>query len=282
MQNTAVTVFYDRHSHNPELTNSFAGSGLIKTVRTSSNPLSKLHPCYIKSMDEKFYRRFLKVQQEIYNRGEKAKWKIPSYVDKHRGDLGLLPEDTEIRAWQIPPSSAMFLHFLSLTNGARSILELGTSVGYSTIWLALTAKQTKGHVYGTEFFKEKAAIAKSNFKKAGLAEFITLYERDIKDVLQNWPKTKKIDFVFMDADQQHYAGYIDLLYPLLKDKGVIAVDNVGDFPHHMKAFLKKIAKLKNAATYMLNIDHGILLIAKGRGANLIPFLKDKFIKKYFG
>jgi predicted O-methyltransferase YrrM len=232
-------------------------------------------------MDKRFIKGFLKLQAEIYRKGEKSKWKIPRGVDKKKGDMGLLPEDKDIGAWQVPPSSAMLLHFLSLSNGSKVILELGTSVGYSTVWLALTAKETKGHVYGTEFFKEKAQVAKANFKKIGLEKFITLYEENIVDVLKGWDKSKKIDFVFMDADSQHYHNYLDVLWPLLSPKGIIAVDNVGDFPHHMKAFLRKIARLKNTATYMLNIDHGILLIAKNQGTNLIPFLEDEFTRKHF-
>jgi predicted O-methyltransferase YrrM len=67
----------------------------------------------------------------------------------------------------------------------------------------------------------------------------------------------------MDADQQNYHLYLDKLYPLLSSGGIIAVDNVGDFAHHMKRFLAQVARLKNVTTYILNIDHGILLIYKG-------------------
>jgi len=225
-------------------------------------------------MDKKFIEDFVKNSKEIYESGEKFVWPIPKGASKYKGDYGLLPEDEDIRSWQIPPSSAMLLRFLVLATKSKNILELGASVGYSTVWLGLAAKENGGHVYTTEILKDKAEIAKKNFKKASVEDNITLYEKPIFEVLETWPKDRKIDFVFMDADKQNYGEYLKLMYPLLSDHAIIVVDNVGDYPEHMEEFLKQTTTIEDAATYMLEIDHGIFLFVKGGGANLMPLLAD--------
>ncbi|MCG2700077.1 class I SAM-dependent methyltransferase [Candidatus Parcubacteria bacterium] len=226
-------------------------------------------------MDKKFIKNFIKKSKEIYQSGENFSWAIPMQADKYKGDFGLLPEDEEIRSWQIPPASAMLLRFLVLSQKAKNILELGASVGYSTIWLALAAKETGGHVHTTEIFKDKARIAKENFQKAGISNFVTLHEEKIFDVLNKWPKEKKIDFVFMDADKQNYGKYLKIMYPLLSDGAMIVVDNVGDYPEHMEKFLDMCRNIENAATYMLEFDHGLFMFVKGVGKNLLPYLSDE-------
>lgn len=226
-------------------------------------------------MDKKFIKNFIKRSKEIYQSGENFSWTIPKGANKYKGDFGLLPEDTSIMSWQIPPTSAMFLRFLVLSQKAKNILELGSSVGYSTVWLGLAAKETGGHVYSTEIFPQKAKIAKKNFKKAHLENTITLYEEKIFNVLKKWPKNRKIDFVFMDADKQNYGKYLKLMYPLLSKGAMIVVDNVGDYPEHMEDFLNMCREIKDAATYMLEFDHGLFMFVKGGGENLLPYLSDE-------
>jgi len=226
-------------------------------------------------MKEEFIKKFIKTSESIYKEGENFIWEIPKGVDKYKGEFGLLPEDNYIRSWQVPPSSAMLLRFLVLIKKAKNILELGASVGFSTIWLGLAAKEVGGHVYTTEIFDKKIKIARKNFKKSGLENYITLYESDIFDVLKNWPKNRKIDFVFMDADKQNYGKYLKMMYPLLSDGAIIVVDNVGDYPEHMEEFLEMCRSIKDAATYMLEIDHGLFMFIKSEGINLLPYLPDE-------
>lgn len=218
-------------------------------------------------MDKELLSNFLKVSKEVVKQSKTISWPIPEGVDQTKGEFGLLPEDSIIEAWQIPTSSAMLLRFFVLVQKAKTILELGTSIGFSTIWLALGAKEVSGHVYTTEIFSEKAEIAKQNFQRAGVIEYITLFEQDILEVLQNW-KQEKIDFVFMDADKQRYGQYLDEMYPLLSDNALIVVDNVGNYRRYMKDFLDRCAKLENSAVHFLDIDNGLLLILKNGGTNL--------------
>ncbi len=210
-------------------------------------------------------KNFLKVSKRIEGLNRRLRWKVPAGTDMGKGELGLFPKCKWIKPWQIPRSSAKFLEFMVRSTGSKVILELGTAIGYSTIWLGKGATETGGHVYGTEVFKPKIELAKKHFKEAGLTNYITLYEKDILQVLKNWDKEKKIDFVFMDADKQNYHKYIELLLPLLKKSSLIVVDNVGDYPQYMSSFLKLVNKLTKSGkiiSYTIKVDHGLMLIKK--------------------
>src|SRR5262245_25038890 len=115
-----------------------------------------------------FIQKFLVTSEKVQELGKTASWPIQEGADKNKGHLGLLPEDESIGAWQIPPTTAQLLRFLVLSKNAKTILELGTSIGYSTMWLALGVKETGGHVYGTEIFEPKAVLAENHLKEAGV------------------------------------------------------------------------------------------------------------------
>lgn len=215
-----------------------------------------------------FIKNFLSVSDKVHELGKTITWDIPETADKNRGDFGLLPEDVSIGAWQIPPSSAQMLRFMVLATKAKTILELGTSIGFSTMWLALGAKENGGHVYGTEIFEEKADLAEQNLKEAGVNDLVTILRKDILEVLKEWETEKKIDFVFMDADKQRYDQYLEKLIPLLSDNGVIMVDNVGNYPQHMQPFLDMCKARTEVVVHFLNIDFGLLMIVKSDATNL--------------
>lgn len=218
-------------------------------------------------MDKRFLEKFIQASNEVVRQSKTTSWPIPPTADKTKGDLGLLPDDPSIEAWQIPASSAMLLRFLVLATKSKTIFELGTSIGFSTMWLALGAKETGGRVYTTEIFAPKAELAKKNFKAAGISEQIELIERDITEVLKSW-KQGPIDFVFMDADKQRYVRYLELMFPVLADHALIVVDNVGNYRQYMLDFLKSVGKLEKSAVHFLNVDNGLLLISKNAGENL--------------
>src|SRR3989344_2758027 len=94
-------------------------------------------------------------------------------------------------------STGQFLRMLILATKARQVLELGCSLGYSAIWMALAVKENGGHVYTTEIDKQRAHLAKEHFAETKLSNAITLFAEDIFEVLANW-NHGEIDFVFID------------------------------------------------------------------------------------
>ncbi len=158
-------------------------------------------------------------------------------------------------------STGQFLHILLLAIKAKQVLELGCSLGYSAIWMALAVKENNGHVYTTEIDNQRANLAKKHFDETKLNNTITLYEKDIFEVLSDW-NHEKIDFVFIDAKKEDYSKYYELVLPLLKNGGLIIADDVGKFKEQVKPFLEKVSKDNNIVSQFLDLDDGLMLIYK--------------------
>lgn len=161
----------------------------------------------------------------------------------------------------VPHSTGQFLHMLLLATKAKQVLELGCSIGYSTIWMALAVKENKGHVYTTEIDKQRAHLAKEHFNETKLNDSITLYEKDIFEVLANW-NHGEIEFVFIDAKKEDYLRYYEQVLPLLKKGGLIIADDVGKFKEQVKPFLEEVKNDSNVVSQFLDLDDGLMLIYK--------------------
>lgn len=173
-----------------------------------------------------------------------------------------------IRLWSVPQSTAELLEFLVLATKSKNILEIGTSAGYSTLYLAMGATYTKGRVFTIEKLKAKIDLAKENFKKSKLRN-IQLLTGNAEEILKNG-KFGKLDLIFLDADKENYGRYFDLFMPFLKKNGFIIADNVFDYGHMMKDYLDKVlgTKLPNSqsdkrvVSYTLPIDNGVIITRK--------------------
>lgn len=173
-----------------------------------------------------------------------------------------------IKLWSVPRTTAELLEFMAVATKSKNILEIGTSAGYSTLYLAMGARYNKGRVNTIEKLKPKIKLAKSNFKKAKLNN-IDLLEGDAMEILKSG-KIKKMDLIFLDADKENYGKYFELFMPLLKNGGFIIADNVFDYGHMMKDYLDKVlgTKLPNSQSdrrvisYTLPIDNGVIITRK--------------------
>jgi predicted O-methyltransferase YrrM len=173
---------------------------------------------------------------------------------------GIWVPDNEIKAWAIPPRSGQILKALVLASRAQTILELGTSFGYSTLWLGLAAKHNEGKVYTIELAKPKIATAAKYFEKAGLREHIAQLEGRITEQLNAW--TRPIDFVFLDADKANYYAYLQQIEPHLKKGSVVVADNACDYGHLMEDFIKYLSTNEAYLGDVVNIDHGLMIAVK--------------------
>lgn len=196
--------------------------------------------------------------------------KVSAELEKFCDDFLIegVPEDykgvwlpkNEVRAWAIPRQSAEILKLLVLASKSKVVLELGTSFGYSAIWLASAVKEFDGKVYTIDLIKPKIKEAKKNFKRARVEKFINQIEGEISQVLSKW--NKKIDFVFLDADKPNYLNYIKKMEPHFKRGTVIVADNAVDFGYAMKDYLEYISKDPKYRSYLLDIDHGLMVSVK--------------------
>ena len=175
-----------------------------------------------------------------------------------------------LRLWSLPNMSARVLSYLVLYTSSRTILEIGTSVGYSTLHIAEAAERTGSHVYTLENFSLKCDLARRHFEQAGLEKTITLLEGDAHTTLDTW--SLPLDFVFLDADKEHYGAYFDLLLPHLHVGSLLVADNINDYGHLMVDFLQKVcgshfpgSRVYSGlrSTYVAQLDNGLLITKVG-------------------
>jgi predicted O-methyltransferase YrrM len=125
--------------------------------------------------------------------------------DSERNALKVLADiEANQRYLNVPEHDGRLLRILARSMGAKHVVELGTSTGISGIWIGLGLKETGGKLTTYEIDPGRAAIARANFKRAGLADVITVVEGDAHEEIKKLKGT--FDMVFLDADKE---GYID-------------------------------------------------------------------------
>jgi predicted O-methyltransferase YrrM len=160
----------------------------------------------------------------------------------------------------VEPETAALLAFLVRCTGARRILEIGTSNGYSTIWLADAAEAAGGVVTSVEIDPERACTARENLLRAGLE--VDLRTEDASDTLTR-SAGARWDFVFLDADRSAYAGYWpDLLRTLRPRAGLLAIDNVLSHRDEVVELTAKIEAEPTAESVLVPVGAGLRLVRK--------------------
>jgi predicted O-methyltransferase YrrM len=138
-----------------------------------------------------------------------------------RSDAAGLP------AINVTPNQGKLLHLLAKAQGARSILEIGTLGGYSTIWLA-RALPAGGRLVTLESEPKHAEVARANFLAAGLSDVIDLRLGRAIEILPQLAAANRgpFDFIFIDADKPSTPDYFTWALRLARPGSVIVVDNV--------------------------------------------------------
>jgi predicted O-methyltransferase YrrM len=120
----------------------------------------------------------------------------------------------------------------------RRALEIGTSNGYSSIWIALGCRKTGAHLTTLEIDNRKVKLAKENFGEAGVDSLITLVEGD---ALREIPRLQgPFDFVFIDAWKGDYVKYLDLVLPLVPPGGIIMAHNTRNLRSELREFIDRV------------------------------------------
>lgn len=130
----------------------------------------------------------------------------------------------ETRLRQITPEVGRFLCNLVLAARPRSLIEVGTSGGYSSIWLGTAARTTGGLLTTVEIDPIKVALAQESLYDAGLEDVVTLVSGDAFEYLRS--RNEPAGFVFLDAEKEDYLAFLPLIVPLLSPGGVLVADNL--------------------------------------------------------
>ncbi|MFA8392574.1 O-methyltransferase [Burkholderia ubonensis] len=143
-------------------------------------------------------------------------------------DAALAASDAAgLPAINVAPNQGKLLQLLATIRGARRILEVGTLGGYSTIWLA-RALPPSGRLVTLELNPEHAKVATRNIARAGFADVVSVVVGSAKDSLAQLVEagTEPFDFIFIDADKESNAVYLEAALKLSRPGTVIVVDNV--------------------------------------------------------
>jgi caffeoyl-CoA O-methyltransferase len=138
----------------------------------------------------------------------------------------------------ITVDTGIFFSILIRSIKAKRILEVGTSVGFSTLWFA-AAIGKKGKIVTIEMDPLKIERARKTFRRAGVEKIIKIRQGVALDVLRTMKC--KFDFVLIDADKENIIKYFDLILPLVRVGGIIAADNML-FPTPYRPMMKKYAR----------------------------------------
>ena len=154
-------------------------------------------------------------------------------------------EKTQKDFWNVSRATGNFLNMLVKISNAKSILEVGTSNGYSGLWFLDALKTTKGHLTTIEYYDKRQSIARANFDRCGFAGMYT----PLSD--------KRFDFVFIDANKREYVKNFELIKPHLLPNAIIAADNVNSHREKVQTYLDAVMADSDFQTEILDLPAGL-------------------------
>ena len=171
--------------------------------------------------------------------------------------LGSL-EETRKDYWNIPRNTGILLNtFIKMMN-AKNVLEIGTSNGYSGIWLAKALKETGGILTTIEFYEKRQKIALENFKICGVIDIVRPIQGSACEIIESFDKNEKFDFIFIDASKREYVKYFELLKPHMTQKVMIAADNIISHSAKVQSFIEAVDNDEDFQYTILEVPGGLL------------------------
>jgi predicted O-methyltransferase YrrM len=171
-----------------------------------------------------------------------------------------MPERSR-RMFNITRETGEFLAVLVRATTARRVLEIGTSNGYSTLWLAGAAREIGGSVTTVELAEDKIGLASANFARSGFSPFITLVHDDAGRLLQRSDESA-YDLVFLDSERLEYPGWWPDLRRVLRPGGLLIVDNATSHVEQMAPFVALVTADPEFATCITPVGKGEFLAVK--------------------
>ena len=163
------------------------------------------------------------------------------------------------RLRQIPPETGKFIALLAATAPRGTYLEIGTSAGYSALWLALACRKLGRKLVTFEVLKEKAQLAKETFEEAKVKEVIQLITGDAREYLHNY---KDVSFCFLDPEKEVYLECYEKLIPNMVEGGLLVADNAISHKDVLKPMLQRALNDPRVDALVVPIDRGELVCRK--------------------
>ncbi|MBY9015189.1 MAG: O-methyltransferase [Candidatus Lokiarchaeota archaeon] len=191
---------------------------------------------------------------------------IPELVKKRMNYLEKIDAEDRVdgtprmeRLRQIPPETGKFLSILAAGAPNGEFLEIGTSGGYSTLWIALACIERGIKIKTFEILEEKIKLAKETFRESEMANYIELVEGDTRDFLK---EEKNISFCFLDAEKEVYDDCYNLIIPNMVKGGLLVADNAINHYETLKPMINKVLSDERVDAMIVPIGKGELLCRK--------------------
>lgn len=153
------------------------------------------------------------------------------------------------------------LAVLVQARGADAVLEIGTSNGYSTLWLAEAVRRLDGRVTTIELDEGKRVMAAANFQRAGLGPWITQLAGEAGALLAELP-TEGYQLVFLDSDRQHYRAWWPQIRRLLAPRGLLVVDNAISHRDEMAEWMSEVQRDPAFQSTLVPVGKGEWLVVR--------------------
>ena len=165
----------------------------------------------------------------------------------------------KVRLRQIPPDTGKFIALLASEAPDGALVEIGTSAGYSTLWLALACLETDRKIVTIEIDDDKFRMATETFRLTGLGGTVEQVHRDAREVLDGFAD---IAFCFLDAEKEIYDSCYELVVPMMVPGGILVADNVISHREILQPFLDRVEADERVDSVVVPIGKGELLCRK--------------------
>ncbi|RKU25263.1 methyltransferase [Candidatus Poribacteria bacterium] len=180
-------------------------------------------------------------------------------MDQYESILNRL-EKTAIEYTNIAPENGQFISILIQSINAQNVLEVGTSNGYSTIWLAAALKLTGGQLITIEYDAKRAEEALSHLTEVGLDSIVNIRVGNALDEISKCQET--FDLVFLDAQKDEYKKYLELVLPNIRVGGLIIADDTITMRDEMPDYIDYVFNTPTLNSVDIPLDDGIILSHK--------------------
>jgi caffeoyl-CoA O-methyltransferase len=160
------------------------------------------------------------------------------------------------RLRQIPPETGRFLAILAATAPAGQLLEVGTSAGYSALWLSLACRSRGTSLASIDRDPDKLALAEETLRLTGTEDVVRLVRGDALAILETM---QDVAFAFIDANRNVLEPCMDLLIPRLVPGGIVAADNVISHAHEIPGVVERIMDDTRLDVVVVPIGSGVLV-----------------------
>lgn len=198
------------------------------------------------------------VMSELLTLCNSESWNYQRQTDFLQNEKVNVSSEEKVLPWNISPETGKYLFDLVMEHKPAKILELGTSTGYSTLWLGAAAQSYEATIDTVDYYDRKIEIARNYIQKAGLENIVNIHHTRIATFLKT-VKAEEYNFVFLDADKNNYHNYLPELLRVMKQGSMLVVDNAINYKDRMIDFLTMCNENENLKTELVSVGTGLFL-----------------------